>query len=232
MFRNLARSPGKVPSQQSTSCRCNREQCSAPRLRTQHRETGYMSHSGPSRAGTALPMGLRCSAGRVRLTAALYWSHISPAPQSSSCSTGLDDAEQRLQHKCRTPSTSFLRLTRAGPHRLLIRTVALFRMAKRVPVAQHHFRHPCAPRHAVWPVPTRRRLPLRQSSSRMQALLTGVARAHAPAGPVLLCSAGVLAVMIRHRSCHGLPPMHSGRSAPRGAPWALTASVVPVAHGL
>ena len=209
-----------------------REQKRPPFGRTVSRDGVHVTlWSIPSR-DSAVPMGLRCSAGRVRLTAALYWSHISPAPQSSSCSTGLDDAEQRLQHKCRTPSTSFLRLTRAGPHRLLIGTVALFHAEKRVAVAQHHFRHPCAPRHAVWPVPTRRRLPLQQSSSRMQALLTGVARAHAPAGPVLLCSAGVLAVMIRHRSCHGLPPMHSGRSAPRGAPWALTASVVPVAHGL
>ena len=159
------------------------------------RETGYMSHSGPSRAGTALPMGLRCSAGRVSLTAALYWSQISPAPQSSSCSTGLDDAEQRLQHKCRTPRTSFLRLTRAGPHRLLIRTVALFRMAKRVPVAQHHFRHPCAPRCAVWPDATRRRLPWRRTAAKVRALRTGAARAHALAGPVLLCSAGVRAVI-------------------------------------
>ena len=47
---------------------------------------------------------------------------------------------------CRARCTCFAKLTGAGPDHPLIGTVALFRMGKRVPVAEHHFRHPGAPR--------------------------------------------------------------------------------------
>ena len=90
----------------------------------------------------------------------------------------------------------------------MIGTVALFRMAKRVPVAQHHFRHPCAPRCAVWPGATRRRLPWRRKAAEVRALRTGAARAHDLAGTVLLCCAGVREVIVQHRFCHPLPPSY------------------------
>ena len=49
-------------------------------------------------------------------------------------------------HSVKAASTGCSKLTGAGPDHLLIGTVALFRMGKRVPAAEHHFRHPGAPR--------------------------------------------------------------------------------------
>ena len=88
-------------------------------------------------------------AGRVRSPGHTSWSPFGSAPQSSSCSTGVDDVERRMVHYVKAASTGCAKLTGAGPDHLLIGTVALFRMEKRVTVAEHHFRHPCAPR---WPV--------------------------------------------------------------------------------
>ena len=53
---------------------------------------------------------------------------------------------ERTVHYIKAASTGCAKRTGAGPDHLLIGTVALFRMGKRVPVAQHHFRHPGAPR--------------------------------------------------------------------------------------
>jgi len=51
-----------------------------------------------------------------------------------------------MVHYVKAASTGCAKRTGAGPDHLLIGTVALFRMGKRVPVAEHHFRHPGAPR--------------------------------------------------------------------------------------
>ena len=51
-----------------------------------------------------------------------------------------------MVHLCRTGRSCLAKLTRAGPHRLLNGAVALFRMGKRFPVVEHHFRQPGAPR--------------------------------------------------------------------------------------
>ena len=51
-----------------------------------------------------------------------------------------------MVHYVKAASSGCAKLTGAGPDHLLIGTVALFRMGKRVPVAEHHFRHPGAPR--------------------------------------------------------------------------------------
>ena len=66
----------------------------------------------------------------------------STAPQSSCCSTGIDDVEKRMVHYVKAASTGCTKRTGAGPDHLLIGTVALFRMGKRVPAAEHHFRQP------------------------------------------------------------------------------------------
>ena len=47
---------------------------------------------------------------------------------------------------CRTRCTTFAKLTGAGSDHLLMGTVALFRMGKRLPVVEHHFCQPGAPR--------------------------------------------------------------------------------------
>ena len=49
-------------------------------------------------------------------------------------------------HYIKTASTGCAKRTGAGLDHLLIGTVALSRMGKHVPVAEHHFRHPGAPR--------------------------------------------------------------------------------------
>ena len=63
------------------------------------RETGYMVHFGPYRAGAALPMRRRCSAGRARVPSVPNWSQMSRARDSSSSSAGLEAPEQRVLHK-------------------------------------------------------------------------------------------------------------------------------------
>ena len=110
------------------------------------RRTGCMSHMGPYRPGAARRSGFGCMAGRVRAPGHTSWSPFGSAPQSSCCSAGIDDVEQRMVHYVKAASTGCAKRTGAGPDHLLIGTVALFRMGKRVPVAEHHFRHPGAPR--------------------------------------------------------------------------------------
>ena len=110
------------------------------------RRTGCMAHMGHYRPGAAWRSGFGCMAGRVQALGHPSWSPLGSAPQSSCCSTGIDDVEKRMVHYVKAASTGCAKLTGAGPDHLLIGTVALFRMGKRVPVAEHHFRHPGAPR--------------------------------------------------------------------------------------
>ena len=63
------------------------------------RETGYMVHFGPYRAGAALPRRRRCSAGRARVRSVPNWSQMSRARDSSSSTAGLEAPEQRVLHK-------------------------------------------------------------------------------------------------------------------------------------
>ena len=74
--------------------------------------------------------------------------------------------------------------TRAGPYRVLIGTVALYRIEKRLLVAQHHFRHRAAPRSACCTVQSRPRLPLQRTASRSQARPTGASPSSTEASPV------------------------------------------------
>ena len=132
------------------------------------------------------------------------------------CTTAVDVVEYCAVHMCRIRCTCLAELTRASPHRVLIGTVALDRMGKHLLVAQHHFRHPGAPRSACCMVPSRLRLPLRRKASRSQAMATGASPASVTASPVPLCCVGVRTEAARHRSCHPLPPVRRGGSAPRG----------------
>ena len=109
------------------------------------RRTGCMAQMGPYQPGAARRSGFGCMAGRVRAPGHPSWSPFGSAPQSSCCSAGIDDAEKRTVHYIKAASTGGAKRTGAGPDHLLIGTVALFRMGKRVPVAEHHFRHPGAP---------------------------------------------------------------------------------------
>ena len=81
--------------------------------------------------------------------------------------------------------------TRAGPYRVLISAVALYRIEKRLLVAQHHFRHPGAPRSACCTVQSRPRLPLQRKASTSQARPTGACSSSDAASPVPLCCVDV-----------------------------------------
>ena len=115
------------------------------RLRTL-RWTGYMLYlRSPApgrrcrRAGGVLPVQHGYQAGHAGVCSAPH-RHPHVAPRSATT------LASEWVHMCRTSCTCCAKLRRAGPDYLLIGTVALFRMGKRVPVVEHHFCQHGAPR--------------------------------------------------------------------------------------
>ena len=99
----------------------------------------------------------------------------------------------------------------------MIGTIALFRMAKRVPVVQHHFRHPCAPRCDNSRVVALRRLAQPRFASMCFFLLTGACPCHPPASPVAFDFREGRQASARTAFCHKLPRPRGGRSVAQGA---------------
>ena len=95
---------------------------------------------------------------------------------------------------CRTSCTTFAKLTGAGSDHLLMGTVALFRMGKRVPVVEHHFCQHGAPRCGHGRGPAEGRVPgpaPRQDGRPTASLGTGLV------GPTQLAGPGPMAVLLQ-----------------------------------
>ena len=110
-----------------------------------------------------------------------------------------------------------LQLRRVSTEHLLNGTVALDRMQKRFVAAQHHFRHPCAPRCGNDLVLALHRLPMSRFAFTRQDLLTRLGLARGTARLVACCIKEDRPVAVRLAFGHRPPPSRCVRWAAQGA---------------
>ena len=118
---------------------------------------------------------------------------------------------------CKTRCTGCVHHRGVSPYILLIGTVALCFIEKRLLAAQHYFCDPAAPRYAGCRIIAHRRPPGPRMAARSVARLTGVVSDHIMDGTVPLCYCGVREVAVQHHLRHRLPYVYRGGLASRPA---------------